>query len=213
MPASCTRRPSSGPRHIPRAPRFARLFFILAVFGCAHATVDGDEGENIDGDGDGDEDPMSPSTGGNLSDGTGGLVGSGGQDTGGAVSTGGEWIGAGASSSGGENSGGASTGGTPAGGSDSGGTTSGGSTSGGASSGGSGGGDHGNCDAPDLGAYSQATACGQTVIFGGALYECITMYYQAGDCNHTPGVWRCDDYAPNDAAWGTAAWSKIMDCD
>ena len=69
--------------------------------------------------------------------------------------------------------------------------------------------DDGGVDVSD---FSQASACGQTTIYNGQVFECITQYAQAGDCNTLSGVWLCQDFAPDNTPWGHFAWNLLKAC-
>jgi hypothetical protein len=74
--------------------------------------------------------------------------------------------------------------------------------------------DPGSCGgvAVDVSSFAQASACGQTTIYNGQLFECITQYAQAGDCNTLSGVWLCQDFAPDNNPWGPSAWKLLRSC-
>lgn len=187
------------PLHLRRAlaPERAWLFSVLVALGCAHATVDDKDNENIMDEDPDDEDPLNPGDGGSsASGGSGGFIITGGQNSGGEVSTGGEWIGD--TPSGGQGSGGTSTGGMSSGG-----TSSGGTSSGGANTGGSG----ASCDEPSITNRADAQ-CGSTLLYNGALYECIAS--DRGSCGGS-GIY-CQTFNPDADHWGPQGWSKIMDC-
>ena len=76
------------------------------------------------------------------------------------------------------------------------------------------GGTTGDCGAPSDPSIATAK-CGDTVIYGGTLYECISQEVgqqgEASGCG-VSGV-RCHQINPDDVAWGTTAWDPIQDCD
>ncbi len=181
------------------------LLTLTVLAGCA-TSIEADSG--LGGQGSGDP---TNGTGGSLaasggnantggSSAGGGLVGAntggtstGGASTGGATSTGGSSSTGGATSTGGS----VSTGGT---------TSTGGSAStGGATS--TGGSSSGSCASPSA-ASGSAAQCGDTIVYKAALYECKSS--NLGSCG-TSGVY-CQSIAPDDAAWGSTAWTKLSDC-
>lgn len=57
--------------------------------------------------------------------------------------------------------------------------------------------------------------CGDTFIYDGSLYSCASQ--TAGVAGETTGCGTagvyCSTTAPDHAGWGSAAWTKVQDCE